>query len=371
MAASVKLCGNYSVIMVVELCATCGEEHEAPRGAKCKRTRLPSLMVKQELCVDLDDLDMGKDSAEELVPVRKSSRKKHGVKVEPVQLEVQDEEEQSLRRKLEERACARRKRALRAALEESDTEEADGAVVPGRGTRNRTDGRKGAVTARRTNHHDKEESTSSDSVTSLSTTESSSSDEDDSERRRKRRRAKRIKRRKRSKFDIKKFTKNDKNVKKLTFLELMYASLVWGMRRAEKVGMTVKEVQGYMGHLSYMTMHAITGAYTDSAYREYDKAVRLKVREHGMKYFRQGDQELSLLFFNLDNARSMRDTRRPFKQTTGNTRYAEGYGKARGVCYAFNYDRSGCGVKKCLYDHVCISCRSVDHPISSCPKKRH
>ena len=135
--------------------------------------------------------------------------------------------------------------------------------------------------------------------------------------------------------------------------------------------MTMKEVRGYMGHLSYMVMHGITGAYTDSAYREYDRAVRRKVKERGMKYFKQGDQELSLLFFNLDSVKTVKDNRRSYRSSYSNTCYAEGYVKPTGACYAFNYDKVGCKLKKCAWDHVCIACRSQDHAIGNCPKKRY
>lgn len=353
--------------MVLELCAACGEEHEPPRGVKCKRTRLASMSVKRE-CVEMtDSQESGQESvAEQPKTTRRSGRSLRGTRggrVKAVVKVEQDGEEHRSRRRLERRERARRKIERRAALEdetETGDESAEGAVG-------------GAARSKEGRPRGKEEKDGGSSTDWSDSSSSDTSDSSDSEaerKRRSRRRAKKHRKRKRSKFDLNKFTKNDKSVKKLTVLELLFAALVWGMRRAERVGMTMKEVRGYMGHLSYMVMHAMTGAYTDAAYREYDKAVRRKVKEQGLKHFKQGDQELSLLYFNLDNVRNVRDMRRQGRYT-GTVRHAEGYVKQSGPCYAFNYDKVGCAAKKCSWEHVCIACRSSEHAIKVCPRKRY
>ena len=73
------------------------------------------------------------------------------------------------------------------------------------------------------------------------------------------------------------------------------------MKRLERVGMDMDHMRGYMGHLAYLGMHATTGNYTDDSYRGYDNSGREKVKK-GLKQFKMGDHELSLLHFNLDNA---------------------------------------------------------------------
>ena len=199
----------------------------------------------------------------------------------------------------------------------------------------------------------------SSSPTSSSATSSSSID---------RRKKSKKKHKKRSKFSLHGYTKNGKNVKKLSYNELMYASLLWGSKRARKVGMSYDELRCYIGHLCYMCMHAISGNYTDEAFRGYDRAVRSKVKEEGVQAFKMGDHELSILHFNLDNTRSMRDSRRPstkYSTISGSTK------PSKGLCYSHNFDKAGCVRTKCGWDHKCLNCKSSDHVVGSCPTKRN
>ena len=353
---------------MLELCAACGEEHDPPRGSKCKRTRLASASVKQE-CVDVSDsLESDQDGvAEQLKSARKSGRSQHNTRstrVKEVVRVERDGEERQRRRRLEQRERTSRRKERHAVSgdgTETEDESAEGA----------TGGVTGSRMRRRRGKERKNDVSSTDWSDSSSSDTTDMSDSEVERKRRSRRRARKHRKKKRSKFDLNKFTKNEKSIKKVNVFELLYAALVWGMRRAERVGMSMKEVRGYMGHLSYMVMHAMTGTYTDAAYREYDKAVRRKVKEQGLKHFKQGDQELSLLYFNLDNVKTVRDLRRQNRFTSGTVRYAEGYVRQKGPCYAFNYDRVGCSARKCGWEHICIACRSSEHAIKACPRKRN
>ena len=161
-------------------------------------------------------------------------------------------------------------------------------------------------------------------------------------------------------------------MKKLTFVELMYAALVWGMKRSEKVGMDLSHMRGYMGHLAYLCMHATTANYTDEAYRGYDKAVCEKVKEKGLRHFRLGDQELSLLHFNLDNAKALKDSKKlTVRQGSSSKRGTESASKVRGACYGFNYNKEGCVAKDCKWEHRCLACKGKDHLIEACTNKRY
>ena len=86
--------------------------------------------------------------------------------------------------------------------------------------------------------------------------------------------------------------------------------------------MNMAVVRGYMGHLTYMCMHAMMGNYNDEVYQEYDRAVRDKVSDKGLRAFRMGDNLLSLLHFNLDNAHAMRENQKG--HTTSSRCRAEG-----------------------------------------------
>ena len=157
----------------------------------------------------------------------------------------------------------------------------------------------------------------------------------------------------------------------MTFFELMYAALVWGVKRAGKVDMDVEAIQGYMGHLAYVCMHATMGNYTDEAYRGYDGAIRDKAKDKGLKAFRMGDNGLSLLHFNLDNSRAHKDMRK--RATTGTNRStpAAAEGKAVGPCNAHNFDKGGCVRKACRWIHQCSVCKSPEHVAEACTNKKY
>lgn len=355
--------------MVVDICQACGEEHEPPRGAKCKAAKAKTVKkVKMESPEPEDECVTGgavggAASVEESVDsmLRLSLGEQSDSKPAKLNLEVEpDEEEKALRRQLETRVLERRKARLRAELERDSTDEEEEQVKP----RRKHKGRR---------KHDKCKDTPvamgsspSSSPSSSSSSTSSSSDSGSSRSRDRRRRRKK----KRSKFALDKYTKGRKSVKKLTFNELIYAALLWGAKRASKVDMDIEDAQRYMGHLAYMAMHATTNNYTDEAYRGYDRDVREKVKERGLKALKMGDSGLSLLHFNLDNSRLHKDGRKG--KVSGPKRGAEGTaGKAKGACYAFNYNKDGCTRKKCDWDHHCISCKSVDHVVESCPSKKY
>ena len=276
---------------------------------------------------------------------------------------VRDEEERDLLRQLDILDCERRKERLRATLsakmsKRSDDSDSDGHARTSRSKKSRKH-RKRATLG----------SSSSDScrTTSSSSSSSSASDSSASKTRRRRRHSKK---KNHSKYSLHGFTRNKKSVKKLNFSELLYASLLWGVKRARKVGMNMADLQNYIGHLCYMTMHATTNTFTDEAFRGYDRAIREKVKEKGIKCFKMGDNNVSLLHFNLDNARSIRDVKRPMYSSA--KKYVSNFSKPRrGLCYAHNFDKSGCTKKDCDWDHKCVSCRSSDHVVSSCPNKKN
>ncbi len=368
--------------MVVDTCQACGEEHEPPRGAKCKlvKSKKPSLKgVKIETEVMAEEVE----SMAVTCPVGEATDTMCKLSLDPVKptgdcelVAVEpDEEELELRRQLEQRVAGRRKAKLRAAIERDSSEEE---VVTTKSRRKHKSKRKPRSKSRKAGRREKGKggtkggggsSPSSPSSSSSSSSSSSTTSESESSGSRERRRRRR---KNRSKFYIDKYIKGRKSVRKITFIELLHAALVWGAKRAKKVDMNMAAVRGYMGHLAYMCMHATTGNYSDEAYREYDRAVRDKVKDKGLRAFRMGDNALSLLHFNLDNARAMRENRKG--RTTSSRRRTEGASsgsKVRGACYAHNYNKEGCTRKKCDWDHHCISCKSTEHVIENCPNKKY
>lgn len=361
---------DFNHTMGLELCPTCGDEHEPPRGLKCKRAKLAKKSFKPEPLEMSEEYFEGAERLEKSTPGLESRklRERQVVKEAPQVAVIQDDEERTLRAQLEQRACERRKRQLRAALEAPSASDEEKNAV-GRPERARARSRR---KQRRNQMKTQARSTSSGCKTrSASSTSSSSSSSSSSGSRSRRRSKKKHDRKKRSKFAIDNYTKDEKNAKRLNFVELMYAALVWCVKKSEKIGMESDDFRGYLGHLAYMTMHAITNNYNDSAYRGYDKAVREKVKRKGLKCFKMGDQELSLLHFNLDNARLTRDTRRATRPATSHRKVWESNARARGACYAHNFTKGGCIEKECTWEHSCIACKSTSHIISKCPSKKY
>lgn len=347
--------------MALEMCPACGEEHESPRGSKCKRTKLPRKSVKLEVLEMSGEISSGSAQEGACSAVGEGARAKRDVRKEPKSVRiVEDEEEKELRERLETRACERRKKALRAALENSSGDE----LVDSKTTRGRR-AKKTGTKGRRDSPGGSDPESSSSSSDSTSSSSSRSRSRSGSKARRRRRR------KKRSKFSLDKMTKGEKSVKRLTFIELLYAALMWGIKRSSRLNMDLPAMKGYMGHMAYMCMHATTGTYTDNAYRGYDKAVREKVKEKGIKCFKMGDQELSILHFNLDNSRALKEPKKAMKSESLVRKSGEDISRVRGACYGHNYNKDGCANKKCVYDHKCVICKNWDHTLDKCPNKRY
>ena len=142
---------------------------------------------------------------------------------------------------------------------------------------------------------------------------------------------------------------------------------MWVIKRHRKIGMNFTNLLGFFAHIAYLTLQAIPNTYTDSAFRVYDRDIRQLVQEKGLEEFKVGNQEVSLLHFNIANTKPIRDSRKPFRSYNPVYRNLN---KLRGYCYAYNYTRDGCSNPECRYDHKCINCHSKDHPQQSCTAKR-
>ena len=271
---------------------------------------------------------------------------------------VPDDEERELQSQLDVLERERRKSKLRAALSshfDESTDDSDGSHLVRSSRRRRR--RKKAIRAT---------SKSSTSCTSSPSSTSESSCSSDSSNRH--RRTAHKKKKKHSKFSLHGYTKGKKSVKKLTFPELMYAALLWGIKKGKKVGMSSTDFQSYMGHLCYMSMHATTCTFTDEAFRGYDRAIREKAKERGVGAFKMGDNNISLLHFNLDNARALRDN----KRYSGTKYTSRDFSKPkRGLCYAHNFNREGCKASECKWEHKCVACKSKEHVVSTCPTRKN
>ena len=68
-----------------------------------------------------------------------------------------------------------------------------------------------------------------------------------------------------------------------------------------------------------------------------------------------GDHELSLLHFNLDNAKTLKHTKKGGMLAANTKRVMDNGGRGRGTCYGFNYNKDGCNTKDCKWEHRCIA----------------
>ena len=352
--------------MVVDNCSACGEEHEPPRGTKCKRAKMPKRTIKSEVPSSDEDSERGVELHSppigEVVAAIGYGKRAELTAGDDVGEE--DEEERALKRELALLVRDRRKQALRAQLKEElerarDPEPATAVAVEAVTTVAKAVKKVKKKAVKKEVTTKKGPDVSSDSSSEGESSSSSDDDSSGSESRTRRRR------RRRSKFALNRFAPNEKRLKKLTVLELIYAALRWGIKRGEKVGMDYQTLRGYMGHVAYMCMHATTSVYTDRTYRSYDKAVRSKVKEEGLGAFSQGNMEISLLHFNHDNIKPAKEVR-PASRFSAPARQFD-----KKICYAFNYSKSGCTVRKCDYEHKCLVCKSSDHAIDGCRRKRY
>lgn len=352
--------------MVLDLCATCGEEHEPPRGSKCKRTKLKRVKSELQSSGDENASPEAKTPGVEATPSTSTVSSSTATRPPPrledrrgVEAYEEDEEERALRAELAARNRERRKKELRAALEEEDRkpvrEEEESTSVKGE-SKSKSDKKS---KKKKSSGKDSGDESSSGSDPSSS---SSDSDSDSRSRSRSRRR-----RRRRGRFSISKYTKDEKRVKHLTVIELIYAALLWVIRRGKHVGMEYDDLSRYVGHVAFMCRHASTGTYSDKAFRGYDKAIRDKAKSKGLKAFRMGDTELSMLHFTLDNTRAVKEVRKPSGQSYSSKTYEVG----KKVCYAFNYSKDGCTARNCDYEHKCIICKTSDHSIETCKRRKY
>lgn len=170
-------------------------------------------------------------------------------------------------------------------------------------------------------------------------------------------------RRIRSKWSLKRFTEDRKEVKKLNANEVIEATCAW---LADKDNLCVEEVLGVVKHIGYMAGKAKADRYTDSAHARFDIAVRKRAAKHGFAAFSAENSEASLKYYALEYMKE---------------RKSGGAGKGGGAakqlftrdgkrpCFGFNKE-GGCSrdEKTCSYGHWCSKCGSRAHKRTSCYK---
>lgn len=170
-------------------------------------------------------------------------------------------------------------------------------------------------------------------------------------------------RRQRSKWAIKRYVEDHKNVKKINPHELVEASCAWV---ADQKDLTVGGLLGFISHIGYMAGKAKGGRYLDSAHAKYDLGIRKLAAKSGFAAFTGGDPEVSLKYYSLDFCK---------EKKSSSSKYGRGGGKpysrdGKKPCYLYNRS-SGCtrDAKSCNFGHWCAKCGSRSHIKEDCSKE--
>ena len=101
-------------------------------------------------------------------------------------------------------------------------------------------------------------------------------------------------RRARSKWSVKRFMEERKDIKKMIPFELIEASCAWVV---DKKDADEESLIGFIKHIGYMAGKAKSGRFVDAAHINYDLAVRKLAVSDGYKAFTAGNPELALKYY--------------------------------------------------------------------------
>lgn len=169
-------------------------------------------------------------------------------------------------------------------------------------------------------------------------------------------------RHRRSKWGLKKYTIDKKDVKKLNICELIEATCAWAV---DQDSLDLPSAKGIFNHIAYMAGRAATDKFNDSAHVHYDLAIRKKAITEGFEAFKLGDSVYSIVHYSLENLKSKSAAK--VKAHTGKSHLFVKEGKR--PCYRFNKE-TGCDrdEERCGYGHWCAKCGSKGHKRSKCHK---
>ena len=169
-----------------------------------------------------------------------------------------------------------------------------------------------------------------------------------------------------SKYEYTKYIPKDKDNRALSFEDFMYAALKWVIDNKD---IDVVDMKNYLRHLSYLAHKAGPKVFVQEAVIDYDKAVRAKAEENGMKAFTAGDVELTLLYFGYENTVAGNSASKQSQKSGGTGTNGQGAKKQALRCHLFNFEESGCPKGgSCKFPHVCKKCGAKDHGFIKCKK---
>ena len=166
-------------------------------------------------------------------------------------------------------------------------------------------------------------------------------------------------RRRKSKWSLRRYTEDRKEVKKLNAYELIEASCSWFFDQED---LTTMKYCHFMKHIAFLAAKAKADKFLDCAHVHYDLAIRKLCVKQGFAAFTAGNSDLALKYYAFENLKPKRlgtGTKAPA------TRAFVKDGKR--PCYDYN-KVDGCtkSAGSCPYGHWCARCGSKAHKKSTC-----
>lgn len=168
-----------------------------------------------------------------------------------------------------------------------------------------------------------------------------------------------LERRRRSKWSVKRYTTDKKELKKLNAYELIEASCKWTI---DQQSLSATDYRGFIKHIQYIAGKAKSDKFVDTTHVNYDLAIRKEAETEGFGAFKGGDPEHSIAIYSVENLRPR--SGKGNYQVNAKTNVMSKDGKR--PCYKFN--GTGCKDELCNFGHWCAKCGSKNHPKTKCSR---
>jgi len=156
----------------------------------------------------------------------------------------------------------------------------------------------------------------------------------------------------RSKWSLKRYTIDNKEVRKLSPWEIVEATC----ETLDIDLMTTKDHRALLVHLGFLAQRAKNDVFKESAHAEYDLTVRKRALREGFEAFRTGNEFAAISRYNYDNLRGRGD--KNYKRLSKRRAHSPSKGvtkDGKAPCYTWN-SREGCSRENCFYSHHCSKC---------------
>lgn len=166
-------------------------------------------------------------------------------------------------------------------------------------------------------------------------------------------------RRRKSKWSLKRFTFDDRDVRKLNGYGIIAATTEWAL---DIDALTVKDYKALFEHINFIAVRAIDSDFKDTAHVAYDSAVRKKAAVYGFSAFSEAYNGGSVIHYGTQHLKSK-------KGGAAGSGRSSGTSDRKRPCFRWNKE-SGCGSSEdsCSYAHVCSKCWSKSHKRIKCTR---